>query len=144
MGWTYDNNPNTTDASGRRDSVRMKIGDTDCDNQLVSDEEIAGALAEAEDNIYLAGSIVADALSAKFAAYPDVSIGNNGLDVDMSALSKRFKELGATLRKQAKRFGSSFVGVPVAGGISKSEVSSREENNDWNQPAFSEGQFDNP
>jgi len=53
--WSYSvTDLNTTTASGRLNSVRLLVGDTDTSDQLVQDEEINFALAQANDNVYYA------------------------------------------------------------------------------------------
>lgn len=55
MTWTYTNAPSTS----ARDYIRGRVGDTDTNDQLVSDEQIAQAIAEYPSNALLAASSVA-------------------------------------------------------------------------------------
>ena len=69
MAWSYDErNLNTTDALGRLNATRFLIGDTNEDDQQVQDEEVAFALAQANNNTYFAGAFLCRTIAAKYAA----------------------------------------------------------------------------
>lgn len=97
MTWTYDNDPTGTP----RDSVRLLIPDTDVQNQLITDEEIAYLLSTNSNDPRLAAAegleIVASnaALVLKVTKLLDVSV--DGTKV-ADALMKR----AAQLRTQAE------------------------------------------
>ena len=62
MAWTYTGDPNVSN----RDKIRFLIGDTDTNDQLVNDEEIAWALSEA-GSIYQAAHDLCTVIGSKFA-----------------------------------------------------------------------------
>lgn len=138
MTWTYGNTPGTATATERRDGVRWLVGDTDTTDQQTSDEEIAFALTQSSDDIYLAGSIVCRAIAAKYARLVDVSVDDTELTVDYSKRQEAYLKLAGKLERQSVRGpgGSIAVGIPVAGGISVSDVDSVEQNLDRPTPAF--------
>lgn len=73
MTWTYTGDPN----SSTKDAVRFLVGDTATADQQSTDEEIAFALSENGDNVYLAGVLVAEAIAALYARRVDVSVGRS-------------------------------------------------------------------
>lgn len=62
MTWTYTGDPSVSN----RDKVRFLIGDTDTNDQLVNDEEIAWALSEG-GSIYQAAHDLCTVIASKFA-----------------------------------------------------------------------------
>lgn len=62
MTWTYSGNP----ASSTKDAVRFLIGDTDTDDQLLSDEEINYTIT-ITGNVYESAHDCAYAVAASFA-----------------------------------------------------------------------------
>jgi len=141
MTWTYDNNPGTGDASGRRDAVRVLIGDTDTNDQLVTDEEIAFFLSEANDVVYMAAARAARQLEALFARKADTSLDE--VSVEYGEISDRFAKLAVRLESDSARF-SGGLGVPIAGGIRRGSMDDAEEDDDRVRPAFRVNQFNNP
>jgi hypothetical protein len=98
MTWSYSGNPNTTD----RDAVRFLIGDTDYDDQLLSDEELAFVLTD-EPDVRRAASRAAEAVAAKFARRADSSksVGDLSLSESWSQRAAQFMELASRLLAQA-------------------------------------------
>jgi hypothetical protein len=130
--WTYSGNPSST----TRDEVRFLTGDTDTNDQLVTDEEIAYAVAKAPEPA-LAAARVCDAIAAKFARQADASAG----DVSESASQKAaaYRTLATELRTQA-----GALALPVFGGITQAEKQTLDEDTGAVQPSFRIGQDDNP
>jgi len=139
-GWTYDAEPGTSNANERRDAVRLLIGDTDCNDQLLQDTEIAFALTQAGDNVNLAGSLAARNIAGKFARRVDT--GLDGARTAHSQRSKAFERLAAQLKQDAKLSGGA-LGVAM-GGISEETMDSVDDDADRVQPAFKRGAFRNP
>jgi len=119
MTWTYSGNPSLT----TRDAVRFLVGDTDNVNQLVTDEEIAYALAQ-EGSAYIAAALIARGLAGKFSKYVDQSVGD--LSISYSQRVTQYNDLAKRLEAQ----GSSSLGIPFAGGISQADKTTREEDTD--------------
>lgn len=144
MTWTYDNNADSganATANQLRDAVRLLIGDTDSDDQQVTDEEIAFALDEEDNNVYSAALIMVNAIIGKYSRLTMLKFSD--VSVDYSKRIENYKQLRQQLRDQASRTASS-LGTPKAGGIRDSEMESAEEDTDRVRPAFRRGQFRNP
>ena len=130
MAWTYID-PSTND----RDKVRFLVGDTDTNDQLVTDEEIAWALDN--ENVYNAAATIALAISSKFARLADKTVDD--LSIKYSQRAKNYADLAAELRTRANK--RSFA-KPYLGGASKAQKDSDVLNTDLVQPEFKKGQFD--
>lgn len=137
MTWTYDGAPGTDTADKRRDAVRLAIGDTDTNDQQVTDEEIAYALSEAGNNVYSAATQMCMALSAKFARLVDSSFGP--VRNSYSQKSASYRALAATLESQ--RIARGGLGTPVAGGISIDAMDNADDDTDRPSPKFQMGKF---
>lgn len=111
MAWTYDGDP----SASARDAVRFLAGDTDEDEPLVSDEEIAYLLTQ-ESNHYEAAALVCEALASKFAR--ETSVSGDGFSESGGELHRQFTERANKLRMQA---GGRSKPRPYVGGISHSE-----------------------
>lgn len=123
MTWTYSGNPAHSD----KDAVRFEIGDTNKDDQLLSDEEIEFALS-AETDTYRAAARCCEFLARKFAREADYRLGP--MSVSASQRSEAFRKLSILLRQKAGG------GVPYAGGLSKQERIT-----DANSPDLIQGVF---
>lgn len=132
MTWTYGGDP----SANERDEVRWLCGDTDTNDQLVTDEEIAYALTQQPEPT-LAAALVCDAIAAKFAREADRRVG----DVSLSASQKAeaYRQRAADLRSDA-----GVLALPSFGGISIADKESADEDTSAVQPTFRIGQFDNP
>ena len=127
--WSY--NISSTDD---KDKVRFYCGDTDTNDQLVSDEEIDFVL-DVEPTLKEAAATVCDHLAAKYAREVDKDAGE--LSLDASKKSAAYAALAATLRADGAR-----TSMPYAGGISKSRVESVNDDTDRVTPAFFIGMHD--
>jgi hypothetical protein len=130
MAWTYVN-PTT----GDRDKVRFLVGDTNDNDQLVTDEEIEWALET--ENVYNAAATVALSIALKFARQADKTVDD--LSIKYSQKSKNYMDLARELRTRANK--RSFA-RPYLGGTSKAQKDSDAEDTDLVQPFFKKGQFD--
>jgi hypothetical protein len=142
MTWTYGGAPGTTTSATRRDAVRLLVGDTDTTDQQVTDEEIAFALSQTSDDIYNAGALMCRTIAGKYSRLVDTSI--ESVSSSYSQRAKQYSELAVRLVKEGKRLGSVGLGVPVAGGMSISEMESVEDDLDRVPSAFRVDQFSNP
>ena len=59
---TYDNNLDLD-----RDKIRLLVGDTDDDHQMLADNEIAFFLAQNGDDLYMTAAMCCEAIASKFA-----------------------------------------------------------------------------
>jgi hypothetical protein len=143
MAWSYEETDlSTTTDTGRLNSVRLLIGDTDEDDQLIQDEEILFGLAQVNDNIYFAGSWAANAIAAKFTRKVTTKL-DGALSANYSDLARQYKALSADLREQGQRYSMTSTSLR-AGGISNTVVKTTQALTDRPSSSFSKGQFDNP
>lgn len=130
MSWTYSARPGTTTASSRLDAVRHLVGDVDSSDQQIQNEEILFALSQAGDDVYGAAALTARAIAARYGRLVDTSVDQTGISANYSQRQKHYHELSTELEKQSKKYGSTGLGMPDAGGLSLSEVHSVEEDPD--------------
>lgn len=141
MTWTYSGDP----ATNARDSIRFLVGDTDTNDQLVSDEEIAWTNSEvtgsgtATTDLYTVAYRVMVAIASKFSRLANQSIGD--MRVDLSQKADNARRQAEELRALAGR--ENLVPIPYAGGISVSDKDIDRENSDRVDPFFTSGQFAN-
>ena len=119
-------------------SVRFLVGDAIEPYQL-SDAEVAFALDQMNDNTYLAAAFCARALSAFYARRVDTRF--ESIDSKYSQLRDSYERLARSLESQGKRQGG--LGLPIAGGLTKSEVDLATQNTDRLDPYFYDGMFEN-
>jgi len=143
MAWTYSaDNLVTTTAGGRLNVVRLLIGDTDTNDQLLDNDEITFALAQANDNVYFAASWSARTISAQFARKVTTKL-DGALSANYSDLAKQYKALSDDLREQGQKYSMNSTSLR-AGGISNTAVDAAQALTDRPSASFSKGQFDNP
>ena len=141
MTWTYGGDP----AASALAAIRFLTGDTDTNDQLINDEEIAWTNNQvtgsdtATTARYEVSYRVMIAIASKFSRLADQSVGD--LKVDMFQKATNAREQAALLKQQALREGN--TPTPYAGGISVSDKEIDEENSDIVQPYFSRGQWTN-
>ena len=142
MAWSYDaTDLDTTTASGRLNTVRLLLGDTDTTDQQVQNEEVTFALAQSNDNVYFAAAWLSRTVASQYARKVDVSL-DGALSAKYSTLSKQYTSLAETLEYQGKKAGA-VVGV-VAGGITKSGITTVRANTDRVEGSFRRDRFRNP
>jgi hypothetical protein len=111
VSWTYSGDPSLND----KDTVRFLIGDTDTDEQQITDEEINFLLTTwaAGRSMYYVAAQAADAIAARYAR--EASYSADGTSVSLSDVQAKFAELAVRLRAQHQ---SLLVGgIPDVGGI---------------------------
>jgi DNA mismatch repair protein MutH len=140
--WTYDN----TSLASNLAQVRLALGATNTNDQLLTDEEIAAAsgytaaelAATSGVNIPLAAYRAVDAMLAAVTRKIDTSGPRFG--ATRSQIFQHFRDLKAELRARSKSSAS-----PVEWSEhSVSDAEAIESNTDFAQPAFTRGRFDNP
>jgi hypothetical protein len=132
MTWTYDPTDLSTDIA----KVRLYIGDTNTNDQGLTDEEI-------QSFIDLGLSVDAATLRAAQALYGkwvrDVDRSNLGMSVSRSQKLQHLKDLiDGYLSPRVKRRASPFVG-----GVSQDSKDALEDDSDFIQPSIRRGQFEN-
>lgn len=112
MGWTYSGNP----ASSARDEVRYLIGDTNKDDQQVSDEEIAWALTRYPSQTgypnFKAAILLVNGLISKHTSTVNKTVGS--LSISRGDKADRYRSLLEDLQKQAAT--SRKLGIPHLSG----------------------------
>lgn len=142
MAWSYDaSDLDKTTASGRLNTVRLLVGDTNTADQQAQNEEIAFALSETNDNVYYAAAWIAKTIASQYARKVDTSL-DGALSAKYSDLSKNYRTLSENLEYQGKKAGA-VVGV-VAGGISKTDITTVRANTDRVEGSFRRDRFRNP
>lgn len=140
--WSYSaSNLNTTTASGRLNSVRLLVGDTDSADQLVQDEEVLFALSQANNNVYYAAAWLCRTISAKFGRMVDTQL-DGALRANYSTRVKQYQQLATQIESQGKKTSGKSLGV-FGGGYSTSGMQVVNEDTDRVKPAFTIDQFDN-
>ena len=141
MSWSYNSSDlGTTTASGRLNSVRLLIGDTDTNDQIMQNEEIVFALAQTTDNVYYAGAWACHMIASKYSRLVDLKI--EGSSTNYSDLAKQYITMSDHLNDLGKRTNGRSLGVS-AGGISITDMQVAQDDTDRVDPAFRTQQFDN-
>lgn len=133
MTWTYGGDP----AANDRDEVRWLTGDTDTNDQLITDEEIAHAVTIA-GSTQMAAAMCLDTLASKFARDVD-----NKLSKGSESSSQRSKAFRAAASALRSGIGTALTSLSF-GGLTKSGKQTLRSDSDAVQPAFERGSFDNP
>lgn len=142
MAWSYDTTDlDTTTASGRLNTVRLLLGDTDDLDQQVQNEEILFALSQSGDSVYFAAAWLARTVASQYARKVNMQL-DGALSADYSDLAKQYVSLAETLEYQGKKAGA-VIGV-VAGGLTKSEINAVRTNTDRIEGSFRRDRFRNP
>jgi hypothetical protein len=142
MAWSYDpTDLDTTTASGRLNTVRLLVGDTDTLDQQKENEEITFALAENGNNVYYAGAWTARAIASKYSRQVNTEI-SGALKADYSDLAGQYKTLADSLEYQGKTSGAA-VGV-LAGCITKSGIEAVRADTNRIEGSFRRDRFKNP
>jgi len=140
--WSYSaSNLNTTTASGRLNSVRLLVGDTDSADQLAQDEEVLFALSQANNNVYYAAAWLCRTIAAKFGRLVDTQL-DGALSAKYSTRVKQYQQLATQIEAQGKKTSGKSLGV-FGGGYSSSAMQVVNEDTDRVKPAFTIDQFDN-
>ena len=146
MAWSYDpTDLDTTTASGRLNTIRLLVGDTDTLDQQKEIEEIMFSLSENSNNIYYSASWIAKVIASKYSRKVNTEL-DGALRSDYSDLAKQYMSLADKLEYQGKTSGSgSSVGIGVlAGGITKTSIETVRANTDRIEGSFRRDRFKNP
>jgi hypothetical protein len=135
MTWSYDASKIIKSALYQ---VRYLIGDVEDKKQQMQDEELLFLLASRTQNIYGAAEDACRALAGKYAR--EVDSVQQELRTTYSERSRSYLLLATDYRRRALRSGAV---MPYAGGISRTDKSSQEEEPDRVPPQFTIGQDDN-
>lgn len=142
MSWSYDpTDLNTTTASGRLNTVRLLIGDTDSSDQQAQNEEIMFSLAQNGDSTYYAGAWTCRSLASKFARLVTTKL-DGALTANYSDLMQHYQQMADNLEYQGKTAGAA-LGVR-AGGITKTSIELARLDTNRIEGSFRRDQFKNP
>lgn len=141
MAFTYDpSDLDTSTSSGRLNTVRLLVGDTNSADVQTQNEEIQFALSQHSDNVYSAGEFICKIIAAKYSRLVTTQL-DGALSSNYSDLAKQYSSLASSI-KQMGIDARGGIGLS-AGGISISDMAAVELNTDRVKPAFKIGQFDN-
>ena len=107
MTWTYGNNPTASGSTYNLDLVRLLIGDTDTNHQLLTDEELDFFISQ-QTNYYMAAAMAAETLVAKFAPSTQEKLGD--WEGAYQQRYDHFVALSKELRRKAARTLKIWVG----------------------------------
>jgi hypothetical protein len=132
--WTYSGNPAASD----KDAVRHLLGDTNEDDQQLSDEEIEWEIDNAGGSVRTAASRAARSLGSRYSLQPsskkvgDLAITYGDRSAAMSAIADALSD------------DTALVAVPIGGGISWNDKQNEERRTDRVPPSFKKGLMDDP
>jgi len=130
---SYSGDPSSSNV----DLVRFLSGDSDINDEYVSDAEIEYCISSS-GNATGAAVMVCDHIAAKFAREVDAKVGADGeLNLKMSQVTKQFTQRATELRKQL-----AMNATPWAASISVAEKEAQENRSDRVKPAFTRDQLD--
>jgi hypothetical protein len=141
MTWTYGGDPD----ANARDAIRFLSGDTDTNDQLLSDEEIAWVNKEvtgsttATTGLYAAAYRSCLTIASKFSREADKTVGS--LRISMSQKAVAYRQQAEEIKRLVEATGG--VPTPYAGGITKSDKDIDRANSNINRAWFETGQFTN-
>ena len=134
MTWSY----NLADlATSEKDQIRLEIGDTDVNRQLLQDEEIEQFII-VERNFWSVAARACEAISRLFMSKADVRLGRS-LMVTYTKMADQYATMAAKLR--AKALGTT---PPWIGGMSVSDKIAYNQDTDLLAPLFTKSMQENP
>lgn len=133
MTWTYSCDP----CSSEKDEVRFLVGDTDTNQQLIKDEEIAYLLKKYGSPLSAA---VNAARSISASVSKQVTEKTGDIAVSLGDLAEQYRKLANELQNQLSE---TATGICVT-GVSHSEIDSRNSNEDRVSEQFQVGMDDDP
>lgn len=144
MSWSYDpTNLDTSTEEGRKNNVRLLIGDTNTNDQQRQDEEIKHALSINNDDVYNAAIWCARSIASSYARRVTTEI-DGALRAEYSDLIGHYERIAADIEKTKKKLSGTLGSY--FGGTTKAQKEQLLESSSRTQPAFYTGQwdYDNP
>lgn len=133
MSFSYD-----LTLTASKDIVRFLVADTNINEPLVADEEIAFALSTAGGHVQRTALAVAKQIARQFAR--QASLATPDLRVEFRDRAEQYRQLVKDLERDLQRSNA----MPYAGGISVADMQAAEADTDRVRPAFSIGMHDTP
>ena len=137
--WTYDPsilNGNTQE--GRKNIVRLLVGDTDSVDPQLQDEEIYFALNASQDKVYPAASTVINVIISKYARLVNIEL-DEAIREDYSDLIDNYKQIRADLITKS-RFMNKSIRL-LATGLTKSDFETGYDDPNRIQPGINQSQW---
>lgn len=134
MTWTYTL---STLSTTEKDQIRLEVGDTDTNRQLLQDEEIEFAIG-VEDNYWGAAARCAEMVARWYLTKIDTRLGR-AMQVQYTTAAKQYAEMARLLRCKANG-----TRVPYGGGIYGADKNTIAGDTDLVAPAFSRTMQENP
>ena len=131
--WTYTGDPRDS----AKDALRFHLGDTDPEDQQLSDQEIYYLLDLKAGNVYLATAEAARSLAGKYSRQSDKAVGDLRLSLGQKA--DHYWELARKMELQGLK-----RATPYAGGISVSDKEKQRQDEDRVKPDFKRDMMENP
>jgi hypothetical protein len=133
LTFTYSSSSISTNLA----KVRLRLGDTNSDDPLLTDEEINYFLDVAEDDIPTAALKSCRAIVAKFARTVNDSAG--GINSSKTSKFQQYRDLLAELEEEVRASGTA---TPHVGGISIEREDEADSDTDFRPQAFAIGMHD--
>lgn len=130
MTWNYSGDP----SASALDEVRFLMGDTNTNDQQLTDGELNYLIEESGSNI-AAAIKAAESLAAKYARSTSKSIG--GVSLSYSERAGKYQALAASLRRRL-----AMTAKPYAGGISAADKDANAQDADSAIGSFRKGMHD--
>ena len=134
MTWTYT--PADL-ATNETDQLRLEIGDTDINNQLLQNEEIVWAITQ-ESGYWGSAARCCEMIARFFIGKADVRLGR-ALMITYSRMAEQYLDMASRLRLKA-----SAASPPYFGGVLVADKLALEQNFGVTQPAFTRTMQQNP
>ena len=133
MTFTYS----STSLSTNLAKVRLRLGDTNSDDPLLTDEEINVYLDDANDDVRGASLRACRAIVAKFAR----TVNDSAAGINSSKTSKftQYKDLLEVLEEDAR---SGSTATPFVGGVSRARADDTATDTDFRPHSFGVGMHD--
>jgi hypothetical protein len=133
MAWSYSDSLSTN-----RDRVRLTIGDTNTNDQILPNETIDALLTDNGDDVLLASISSVRAIIAKYSR--ELSRGAIGMSADMTVFVAHYRDLLSDLIKQTR----GLSGVRYKSAFSQSRKETIESDDDYIRPFAAVGRDDYP
>lgn len=133
MSWTYSSNP----AYSAKDQVRFLIGDTDSNDPLLDDQEIAWVLSKYNNSPINAAIRCCESVVAKFSRLANEAVGQ--VRIDFSQKAEGYTRMMTILKTRL----ATEDAAPYAGGISVSDKQAQVQNTDRVRPDFRKHMMEN-
>ena len=133
MSWSYSGDP----SSSAKDAVRFLIGDTDTCDQLLQDAEIQYLLNFYQQAPMNTAIRACEAIMTKFSRQANESVGQVKID-----FNQKYKAYRDMQRELQRRLATEDM-VPYAGGISVSDIKTKEADSDVPKPDFRKHMMEN-